>query len=307
MVLTATMGLALILGGAKSPFAQTVSPQNNKQSVETAPSKKPDTQVGESAKSQNPSASQSSTQGLGNPQTPSTQGLGNPQTPSAQGQKNEATQEVKPDAKAQTPSASSASTQEQGSGTTQEAEPNQPELKPYPLPIDFSNIDVGNIPGISVKDLDTLSGQNDSLLEAYGGFTVVQTKDNYGYDHYFETRTIPVPNQAIFLLAYVALGLREGKIPTDLFYVSVRNANGGDGVAFSLSDFAKFYKRVVGEELKYMRIVWDVGHDEKAGDYVTLVFVPIKEPNGRVLPNTPCLLMGYVKDGLHSPILSITK
>jgi len=220
MVLTATMGLALILGGAKSPFAQTVSPQNNKQSVETAPSKKQDTQVGESVKSQNPSASQSSTQGQGNAQTPSTQGQSNPQTPSTQGQGNAQTPSTQGQGNAQTPS-----TQGQGNAQTPSAQGQKNEAT--------QTQGDENLPILKVSEVQDAITKTKNLIDRRDvneiNFNVTQTPEIIQIDDWVVSRVI------------------DGDITRTAVYNRFAN-NPEEPVSFGTSDFKNLTRNMPGGE-----------------------------------------------------------
>jgi len=304
MVLTATMGLALILGGAKSPFAQTVSPQNNKQSVETAPSKKQDSQVGESTKSQNPSASQSSTQGLGNPQTPSTQGQGNAQTPSAQGQKNEATQEVKPDAKAQTPSASSASTQEQGNKAatytptvTQADVDGLPRLKVLNRVVQAEQTGFNAAEAIKKKlgENATPEAIKEELIRIlretnYDYYITYETSwidsnDTYGFT---STTIVPVKNQDWDVRIHIFLEQRKDGPVTGEAFISIKQKDGTEAALnLSLTKLAEYFKYLTGTDAKAARAVPII-----AGDKVAIIIYGCAFPDAPLLSGQPVVRAG---------------
>jgi hypothetical protein len=315
MVLTATMGLALILGGAKSPFAQTVSPQNNKQSVETAPSKKQDTQVGESVKSQNPSASQSSTQGLGNPQTPSTQGLGNPQTPStqgqgnpqtpsAQGQKSGATQEVKPDAKAQTPSASSASTQEQGNKAatytptvTQADVDGLPRLKVLNRVVQAEQTGFNAAEAIKKKlgENATPEATLEELIRIlretnYDYYLVVEqsaTEPNGTY-HFLSTMGVPVKNQDWDIVVDILLDQPKDGPVTGEAFITIKQKDGTEGaMEVSLTKLAEYFKYLTGTDAKAARAIPII-----AGDKVAIIIYGCAFPDAPLLSGQPVVRVG---------------
>ncbi len=68
----------------------------------------------------------------------------------------------------------------------------------------------------------------------------------------------------------------------------------GKGVAgIDLAELDRLYRLATGKEMRYVRLVVEVGNDAKVGEYIQVFAVPVEESQGEVNEDIPIMATAY--------------